>query len=258
MRGNRPPLILPLLLVALGAALLLQNFRLIEIDLLRYWPVLLIVAGIQLLLRGDLGLTWQSQTFGITRGDVAVATLDANAGELDVKIRPLRREGRLIAGQYTGRSRPQLKTNGDQAYLTMRRGAAWAFSLADWEIGLARDLPWTLMTSAFLGEIDADLRGLHIRQADFGSGFGDIRLVLPETAEEGVRVKCTFGNINLTVPEGGAAVIRVYQGPLMRAYIDEQRFIRLDEGLFATLGYDQSEILVYAEVGSTFGAVRLN
>ena len=48
-------------------------------------------------LRSDLGITWQMQTFGITRGAVQVASLEACSGELDVKIRALRREGRLIA-----------------------------------------------------------------------------------------------------------------------------------------------------------------
>ena len=41
---------------------------------------------VPLLVRGDLGITWQSQTFGITRGSVQSATLEASSGELDVKM----------------------------------------------------------------------------------------------------------------------------------------------------------------------------
>src|SRR5258707_293712 len=181
MRPGRSPLILPLLLIAIGVVLLLKNFLLVEnLDILQYWPVLLVLAGLQLLVRGDLGITWQSQTFGITRGSVQSASLEASSGELDVKIRALRREGRLIAGQYTGRSRPMLDVHGDHARLNMQRGQTWPFSMADWEIGLAKDLPWQLLISAYLGELDIDLRGLRVEQAHVASGIGDVRIVVSD------------------------------------------------------------------------------
>lgn len=258
MRSTRPPLILPLLLVVVGAVLLLSNFRLIEgLDLLQYAPVVLILAGIQVALRGDVGFTWQTQSFGITRGIVRSAALEASSGELDVKIRALRREGRLIAGQYTARSRPLLETRGDHARLTMRRGAAWAFSLADWEIGLAKDLPWTLLISASLGEVDADLRGITIKQADIASGFGDVRVVTSEQVVGGVRARSTFGHVTLIIPENAQAVIAVKRKPLARFQIDESRFLMLEPGLYATLDYREAETLIYAEVTSTFGIIRV-
>src|SRR5215468_9092119 len=170
----RPPIILPLLLLVVGVVLLLKNFlflvqfdQLKGVDVTRYWPVLLILLGVQLLIRGDIGLTWQGQSFGITRGSVQTASLEVSSGELDVKLRALRREGRLIAGQYTGRSRPDLVVRGDHARLKMQRGQTWPFSLADWEIGLAKDLPWDLLISAHLGELDIDMRGLQISQGHF-------------------------------------------------------------------------------------------
>src|SRR5436309_9895137 len=128
MRPGRAPLVLPILLVLIGILLLLKNFLLIEnVDVLQYWPVVLILAGVQLLIRGDIGITWQAQTFGITRGNVQTASLEASSGELDVKIGALRREGRLVAGQYAGRSRPNLSVRGTTARLTMQRGQTWPF-----------------------------------------------------------------------------------------------------------------------------------
>ncbi|HRE49081.1 MAG TPA: DUF5668 domain-containing protein [Aggregatilineales bacterium] len=259
MRFSRPPLLIPLGLVALGVVLLLGNFRLIDAGtILRFSPALLIVAGLQLLLRGDVGLTWQMQTFGITRGTVRTASLEASAGELDVKIRALRREGRLIAGQYTARSRPELETRGDHARLFMRRGAAWAFSLADWEVGLAKDLPWTLLISTHLGELDIDLANVRVNQADFATGFGDIRLILGDGIAGGVRASSTFGHITIVVPNEVEAVIRVADRPLARLQVDESRFLMVQPGLYATLGYREAEGLIYCEVGSTFGVVRVN
>jgi hypothetical protein len=263
MKQGRSPLILPLILIAIGVLLLLRNFLLIEnIDLLRYWPVLLILLGLQLLIRGDLGITWQSQTFGITRGSVQTAALEANSGELDVKIRALRREGRLIAGQYTGRSRPNLNVRGDHAQLSMQRGQTWPFSQADWEIGLARDLPWKLLVSGHLGEMDVDLRGLYIDQAHVASGIGDVRVVLSDLAaidhRGDVRATSTFGNITLVIPEQVEAIVHVGAKPMARLQVDEARFLMIEPGVYATLGYEQSAAPVNVELASTFGTVRLS
>jgi hypothetical protein len=262
MRSGRPPLFIPILLIIVGVVLLLRNFLLIEnIDLLHYWPVVLVLLGIQLLLRGDIGITWQVQTFGITRGSVQTATLEASSGELDVKVRALRREGRLTAGQYTGRSRPGLHVEGDHARLQMQRGQTWPFSLADWEIGLAKDLPWHLLISAHLGELDIDLRGLNVAQANIATGIGDVRLVVSDLTDEefpgDVRACSTFGNVTLVIPPEVEAVIRIDQKPLARLQIDEARFLMLEPGVYATLGYEQSALPINAEVVSTFGTVRL-
>jgi hypothetical protein len=258
MRSGRAPLILPILLVIVGGALLLRNFGLIEnVDLLQYWPVLLVLVGLQLLLRSDIGVSWQTQTFGITRGTVEEASLEATSGELDVKIRALRREGRLIAGTYTARSRPDLDVRGEHARLIMQRGHTWPFSLADWEVGLAKDLPWTLLITSHLGELDIDLRGVEVHRADLATGIGDVKVVLSEGVADGVRARSTFGNVTLSVPTEAAAVIRVIAKPFSRVQIDETRFLMLEPGLYATLGYENREALVFAEVSSTFGMVRL-
>ncbi len=258
MRVERPPYILIVLLLGSGSYWLLRNFRLLpDVDLTPYAPLILILLGIQLLLRGDWGISWAAQTFGITRGTVRAASLEAYSGELDVKLRALRREGRLIAGSYTARSRPDLTVRGETARLSMHRGRTWPFSIADWEIGLARDLPWNVLLSAFLGEIEVDLRGIPINRAELGTGFGDIRLVLPELVGQGVRAFSTFGNVTLAVPEGCAAVVRVRRKPFARLQVDEGHFVRLGDGLYATLNHAQAARSTYAELGSTFGTVRL-
>jgi hypothetical protein len=263
MRAGRSPLILPLLLIVVGVVMLLRNFLLIQdVDILKYWPALLILVGLQLLTRGDIGLTWQSQTFGITRGNVQSAALEASSGELDVKIRALRREGRLIAGQYTGRSRPNLNVRGEHAQLSMQRGQTWPFSLSDWEIGLARDLPWKLLVSAHLGELDVDLRGLFVDQAHLASGVGDVKVIVSDLSSVEnpghVRACSTFGNVTLVIPQQVDAVIRVAARPLARLQIDESRFLMVEPGIYATLGYEQSAAPLNVELTSTFGTVRLS
>jgi len=269
MRVTRPPVLISLVLVAAGVVLLLHNFVLLDtpaLDPARWWPALLILAGVQVLWRGDVAFTWQAQTFGITRGNVQSAALEVGSGEIDVKIRALRREGRLIAGQYAARSRPALAVRGGQARLSMQRGQTWLLSLADWEIGLTRDLPWQVLVSAFLGDVDADLRGLQIEKAYLASGFGDVRLVAPDhwmasSSALLMHGASTFGSVTLIVPGGAAVAVRIQAGPLARVQIDETRFLLRETGVYATLDYDErilaGELPVEAFLASTFGTIRL-
>jgi hypothetical protein len=258
MRTTRAPLLIPLLLIAVGVILLLVNFLLIEdLDLGRFWPVILILAGGQLLLRGDVGISWQTKEFGITRGTVQTASVEASSGEIDVRVRMLRREGRLVAGHYTARSRPHLTVRNNHARLMMQRGQTWPFSQGDWEIGLARDVPWTLLISTHLGELDVDLRGVYLREASLGTGFGDIRLQPSHLVDGGIRARSTFGNISVVIPPEEHAILRVLPRPMSRLRIDESRFLMLRPGVYATLGYEQSESPVTIEVATTFGTIRL-
>ncbi|MBN1287363.1 MAG: hypothetical protein JXB47_18325 [Anaerolineae bacterium] len=234
---NRPPRFWPLIAIVAGVVLLLANFRLIDFDVLQLWPLLVVAVGLQALLQGDIGISWQGQTFGITRGSVEQATLEADAGEIDLRLRALRKEGRLLAGQYTARSRPTLEVEHNHATLRMRRGSTWLLSLADWDVGLAPDLPWSLLLSAHLGKIGADLRQLDIDEARISTGFGDIRLVCPDREAGPLWVRSTFGNIAVEIPEAMPAAVRIHSTALARVKVSE-RFQEMEPGLWLTLTPD--------------------
>ena len=96
-RQSRGPWLWPLALAIVGVVLLLDNFLLLgDFNPTLLWPLLLVIAGAQILLQGDILPVRQAKTFGITRGSVEAGTLDISAGEIDVNVRALRREGRLI------------------------------------------------------------------------------------------------------------------------------------------------------------------
>lgn len=258
MRSTRAPLLIPILLVGVGIVLLLNNFLLLDnVNILQFAPALLILAGIQLLLRGDIGISWQVQPFGITRGSVQSASLETSSGEIDVKVRALRREGRLIAGQYAARSRPALDVRNNHAYLSMQRGQTWPFSQGDWEIGLARDVPWTLLISTHLGEVDVDFRGLQVREANLGTGFGDISMMVNEFIASGVRARSTFGSITVSVAPEVQIIVRLEDRPMSRVHIDATKYLMIRPGLYATLNYERAEAPVTVDVATTFGTIRL-
>ncbi|MEP0764364.1 MAG: hypothetical protein HRF48_16650, partial [Chloroflexota bacterium] len=210
---KRTPLLWPLVLMAGGVALLLDNFLLVDLDLAPYWPVLLVLVGLLILVRGDIALSWGAHTFGITRGSVESAAIEIESGEIDVQLQALRKSGRLIAGQYTARSRPGLAVRNNRARLTMHRGQTWWLSLADWDVGLAHDLPWEILMSSHLGRLDADLRGIQVERATVASGLGDVSVACPVRCRGELVARSSFGDVRVSVPPRSAAIVRVQTGP---------------------------------------------
>ena len=258
----RAPWLWALILIAVGVVLLLDNFLLIDLDAADYWPVVLVVLAGQLLLRGDIGLSWGAHTFGITRGSVRTGSLEVESGEIDVQLRALRKSGRLVAGQYTARSRPALTVRNNQAHLILRRGQTWPVSLADWDIGLADDLPWDLLISSYLGRLELDLRGLPVRKAYIASGLGNIHLACPEYADDTVYARSSLGDVRISIPEDSRAVIHVEAGPFARVRADETRFEEVEPGIYASIRPDAPHTIpkaadLHITASTTFGSIYL-
>jgi hypothetical protein len=143
----------------------------------------------------------------------------------------------------------------------MGRGRTWLLSLADWEIGLARDLPWELLLSAHLGDLDVDLRGLSVARAFLATGIGDVRIVASEVVSGEVYGGSTLGNVTLIVPPEVTALVHVEPGAIARLQVDETRFLLVESGVYGTLGYDQKLAEgvqpFRVRLASTFGNIRL-
>lgn len=255
----RTPIFFPLTLVLVGIVILLNNYLLINADLVSLWPLVLILIGIQVAWRGDLAPSWQAQSFGITRGSVESAALEVSSGEIDVRLAAMNRAGRLIAGQYTARSRPRLAVRNNHATLTMRRGNTWLFSLADWEVGLTHDVPWALLMSSHLGELQADLRGLELQRAFLSSGVGDIRVILPEQVAGKVHIQSTFGDLSVLIPPGLPALIHIQASPLCRVIVNDTSLHKDTTGAYyATSAYKPEQPYQRLELVNTFGNILLS
>jgi len=255
--AQRAPLFFPLTLVLVGVVILLNNFLLIEADIVSLWPLIFIIIGLQLLWRGDLAPSWEAHSFGITRGSVESASLEISSAEIDVRLHALDRAGRLIAGQYTARSRPRLAVRNNHATLTLRRGNTWLFSFADWDLGLAQDIPWAVLMTAHLGVLQADLRGLLLREATIASGIGDVKVVLPNQPSGIISIRSTFGDLHLTAPQGIPLVIHIQASPLCRVVADTQYFIA-DGNRYLSPTYIPGSVAIEVTAAATFGNILLN
>lgn len=257
-KGSHGPWIFPLALTIIGVLLLLNNFLLLgDFNVTALWPLLLVVIGVIILLRGDFAPSTDGRTFGITRGSVEQGTIEISSGEIDVMIRALQQEGRLIAGQFSSNARPALRVNETHTYLKMDRASTPWLSFADWEMGLARDLPWQILVSTHLGQVNLDLSNLIIQEVEIGTGIGDVRLVAPIEALGEIRVRSTLGNIHIITPVGYRTRITAQPGRLFKLHADERRYEEIEPGVFGTYDAEENAPMVGIVIGGTFGDAYL-
>jgi hypothetical protein len=227
-------MLVALALIALGVLLLLQNFLLLGgTTLLAFWPLLLAAAGFVLVLRGDW-FAGAGKSFGITRGSVVSGTLEVSAGVVDVRGRALAREGRLIAGQFAAGARPSLSVNNNHALLRFDRAATPLLAWGDWDLSLARDLPWEVRVSTWLGAVDLDLAGLIVQRGAVGTGYGDIRITCPQEAFDPITVRSTLGNIRFEAPPGSSARVYVSGPRIFRTRVDTNRYEVVAPNVYVT------------------------
>lgn len=235
---SKGPVILPLFLVVVAGLLLLSNFLLLgDFNIVDLWPLLLVVIGAYMLVRGDFVVSDDSYQFRLTRGSVESATVEINSGEIDVYIgaAPKGNPDRLILGQYAPQSRPALDVEEDNhANLRFARHQTPWLSFADWDLSLSRDLPWQIVASTYVGQVTADMSNLIIQNALFATGMSDIQVVLPREAFETIYARSLAGTIKVTVPSGIHARITIEGGRFFGVSLDENRFNEVEPGVFVT------------------------
>ncbi|MDX1995722.1 MAG: hypothetical protein SF029_25285 [bacterium] len=251
----------PLVLSVLGIVLLLDNFLLLgDFNAVALLPLLLVIAGAQILLRGDFLPSEEARRFGITRGSVESATLEINSGEIDVELRPLQpdyvlRDGQaaLIAGQFAAQSRPALTMAENYAHLQMHRAATPWTAFADWKISLARDLPWQILASSHIGQLNCDLSDLIVHEVVLATGIGDIRMVSPKEAFRPLHLRSTLGSIHVITPPGCRTRILVETGRMFGVKADATRYSSSEGSVFEALDADEDAPLVEIRISGTFG-----
>lgn len=276
--------------VALGALLLLQTTNVVPwsvwFELWRFWPVLLIAAGLNMLIgrrapwiagvlvvlifagsvggayalnkntSGDLAERYIATLAGATRADI---NIDFGAGSLVIASLP---EGSpdLIDARYFGRrAKTNIRRSGDTAIVDVTMDGREFFRnvrFVRWELGLSTVPQITLKLDGGAADMEVDLRALRVTDLDVDIGAAEIRIVLPETGTVKADIRGGAADIDIIVPEGVAARITNNSG-LSSVDIDTTRFPRFGS-VYESLNFDESDnrVILHINVGAADVTVR--
>lgn len=230
-------IVFPLVLITIGAALLLGNFGYLSglrwTDVLQLWPILLVLAGVDVMLRSRsflaaaiveiaiIVVTVAYLASGITIGPVAAsydtvvpragatsATLTVNygAGALTlsgggadlVSVRSTRQDVTRTVDQ-TGASAVVVLSSSSEAIL------GYAGRDRTWDITLPADVRTSMTLNLGAGDFDIDLSNIKVARATINAGASDLTVRLPRpSGDVPMTISTGMSSIQIDVPAGVA------------------------------------------------------
>ncbi|HEX6290078.1 MAG TPA: DUF5668 domain-containing protein [Herpetosiphonaceae bacterium] len=246
----------PALLVAVGVVFLLNNMGILAWSvwdmLWRFWPVVLIAIGLDLLVGRRIGQalsalfilvllavlvgatliygTWSvgqaipaGTTFSQPIGEARQANINVEFGVGTLRVNALPESANLIEGAFTLPSNERVISDvsdrSGTAYVTLRSQSTqtrgfWRSWQGDrvWDIKLSPDLPLQLRINSGVGTALLNLSQLQVTDLTINTGVGQTTVTLPESGTVRARIEGGVGDAVVVVPNGMAAKIDVQTG----------------------------------------------
>ncbi len=283
-------------LLFLGVVFLLQTLNVLPWSLWgtlwRFWPVLIIIVGLGILLRhynpwlisallllllfGFLGIAiWQYQSSPMPSTVISPArSYSAPLGKLkSAQIEIDFTAGTLAMSSLTSNS-PNLvevTSQGGDGNEFMRAGfspqdstgrLALSTEGADrqpWnevkgEVRLTRDIPLTLEIKSAVGNLDLDFSGLKVTELRIDVDAGNYKITMPSSAGmTTATIKADVANLEIIIPEGAVASIRADTN-LATLDADEERFPKKD-GFYVSKGFENAQNRIDLKLDCNLGRV---
>lgn len=288
----------PLILIAIGVMFFLANAGYLPgtfwLVVIRFWPLILILVGIEILLGrtrwgqllvlliglltlggvillaqnpGLIGRGANAQTATIARELSGVRTaeleLDSGLGELDLHaLGPAGANWVEGTVRYPG-SLQLIQTYdvaGDRAHLKLElKGAEFMPGTADeqWQLGLAPGLPIALDVNTGVGNSRIDLTGVRAQTIDLNAGVGNVEVILPATAGSvNAKVDGGIGQLTISIPAGVPARIRARSG-IGGLDVDSTRFPSVGDKLYESADFATAADRIEMDVNAGIGSIRI-
>lgn len=288
----------PIVLVGLGILLLLGNLDVIDLNfwqlLMRFWPVFLIGAGLDVLvgrkvqggslfvLMAILGLIFAAMWLGYVDTSVPFGTVQgefvnqsvAGASRAEVNIESSLSQMRvgtasdaldLVNGQIALHPNEDLVQDfavlGGTASYTLKSGSRSlilpSFGRSEdglWDLTLNRTLPINLQIATGVGSSDLDLSELNLIGLNVETGVGKVDVTLPTAGIFDAVISGGVGGITIHIPPTMAARVEANTG--IGSVRFDGDFIE-EEGVYYTPGYSNSAHRVALTVGGGIGAITV-
>ena len=282
-------------LLFLGIVFLLQTFNVLPWGLWgtlwRFWPVLIIIAGLSILMRrynlwlvsalilalllGCLGIAiWQygsslpagetTKSYSESLGNLSLAhiQIDFNAGSLIMGSLPagslnfIEADSKVKSGDM--RVDFQRQDGGGTLNLSTER-VNWQFgdeAEAKWEVRVNRTIPLTMEVKSAVGNLELDLNELDVNELQMDLDAGNCILKMPSSAgTTHAYIKADVANVEIVIPEGVAAKLKM-DTDLSVFEMDESRFPRVGD-YYISSDFESAENRIELELDCDIGRVRV-
>lgn len=254
------------LLVLLGVLFLLDNLDIFDVDVWNlFWPLLLIVWGVSLLLRvaGSGGKESGVEHLSVPLEDASKAHLHLKHGAGRLRVGSGAGTGELLTGRFNRGVDCNVQRNGSTLNVTVNQKAdAWSpFNWGgangfDWRVDVTPKVPLSLDVETGANESHLDLSELLVTELRLRTGASATNVTLPAGAGfTRVDVRSGVASVDLAVPEGVAARIHA-SGGLASIDVDGKRFPRSGK-TYQSPGYDEAENQVDVHVETGVGSVTI-
>jgi len=282
-------------LLFLGVVFLLQTFSVLRWGLWgtlwRFWPVLIIVIGLGILLRRYnawlvsllvlailgtcLGIAiWQyspSLSSGIvTRGysepldglERAQIEIDFSAGSVTIGGLPLGSLNFVEVDSEVRNSRKAINADFHQQdgegelYLSTVNQRSWGGDGIGWEVRFTKSIPLVINIKSAASSMELDLSGLQATKLRLDVDAGNYVVTTPAKAgTSNIEIEANAANIEVTIPDGVAAKIQVDTN-LSVLDVDENRFPQ-QGGYYMSQDFVSAENRVELEIDCDVGRVQV-
>jgi hypothetical protein len=294
----RPGLIWPVILITAGALWLLSTTGTIEVDwwrLVRLWPVLLIIWGIEVLLAGRSLLAnllvvilalavaggaafyvvsdvpfQRGEGMGVDRfseplNGVRQAQLDLNMPAGTLVLESLGDRGDLVRGvlNLAGREQPNWmyrETDGRAEMALAYERDNWFRALVPgesetWTVRVSPEAELSLTAELGAGQLELDLADLDVRDLEAQTAVGQSLLTVPDQGRLEGTVRNVIGQLVVDIPRNMGAQIRIDRA--LTTVSMPARFREVEDGLYQTEGWESSEERVDLTLGVVIGQVTV-
>jgi len=288
-RGFQPP-VWGIFLVFTGTIFLLQTLNVLPWslwgNLWRFWPVLIIIAGLTVLLGArkagliiilvvvilvaSLGIAIRQSRIQEPLLGTSTYT-EAQAGLRNTQVEMSFQAGKamlaelgpgspnLVEVTYQGNSltRNYWRDNGT-GILTLNGTAEPFFPrnrMVDWMIKLAPDIPMTIEVDTSASDLILDMSRLNVTQFNLEANAAQCEITMPASGKTEAEITANVASITITIPSNVAARIEK-KTSLSTLYVDQNRF-PLRDGYYTSLAYNMSAHQLDLKVDCNVGMVRI-
>lgn len=239
-------------LILLGGLFLLQALGLVKDVLGFFWPLLIMLVGLWILLGafwprrsgGKFEIVAEDDPFEVDLQGAQKVEIDFDTGGGSVRFSGGAPADKAVVGVQGTAMSYSGKLSGDTLYVDMDAGPSILPFIGpdggEWRFKLNQDVPVHMKMDAGAATLDCDFTDVKLASLEVDCGASTLNIHLPANAGKTfLSVESGAASINIHVPEGVAARIEMEQG-VSTVQVNESRFPRQAGSLYQSADYDSA------------------